>query len=638
MTRPAAPERAPVWALVQAIPRLCDVNNYSEQESRELGENQDMLPVGVLADGLTPLFLVQSKPPPSTGYQISNDQIGSGTGYQIVGSRGGVKSAQLIPFPSLTRKGMIALYRKILDDKVPIPINDYQEEAILESTYSFQYNCRRREHVALRGQPVGFDPNGYQGYHATPDHYKPFVSPTDPNRPVFTGIVEDEKPTTPFSFIYAFPAEDLDLTPDIMARLTALVNDNPSEFLHIGVCQVALLNYILYERKWADLMDKFGRRKPVEKVSQVTFMIAFHHLLGYTEWNGVAFHANPFRFAEAFVSHEKKMRRTVPSGSLTDGLEENEANRVQAQLAQLQEVSPVCPLLPSDLIGSKIPRFQSPLSSFKPFSSSVNPALMTLDRKEVIQPTLEKLGHVRNIGNPNYLNMKYTHRLIPVRDLRPRQKIEVVWSKLQGFPRINQYAYSRSWRVMFPACELNGATCQTLIDVLVPSARIWTDHATKHRVHEETLKKTLRLCCSTAKDLEGPVPPPPPPQVPVAPAAVAGVKRNASDASINSNNPYSRALAQQTFQNRVQKVQGWLGRVREPSQVGLAINANQQARPREKLISQEGVFKYLQAKGHREGVDYNLVDGVPVPITEGSNDDGNHVDEKEDDDGDDDGN
>ena len=642
MARSAATASVPDWVTVPALPRLCDVNNYSEQEAKTLSANQDMLPVGVFADGITPLFLMQSKPLPVSGYHITNDSIGSGTGYQIVSRGGGVKAAHLIPFPSLTRKGMISLYRKILDGKVPIPMSVYQEQAILESTWCLQYNCRRREHVALRGWPAGFERGVYQGYNSIPDHYKPFVSPTDPNLPYFAGIVEDGEPASPFSFIYAFCEEDLKLTPDILARLTALVDDNPEEFLHIGVCQVALLNYVLYERKWDELKDKFNWKKPVEKVDQITFIIAFHHLLGYTEWNGVVFHANPFRFATAFTSHEKKMRRPVPGGSLKDGLEEDEANEIEAQLAQLKYVDPVSPLLPSDLDGSKIPRFERPLSSFKPFSSSVNPALQNSERQEVIEPTLEKLGHVRNIGNPNYLSMKYTHRLIPARDVKPQHKPDTMWTKVKSFPQINEYAYSRSWRVMFPACELYGATCQTHIDVLVPNARVWSGHATRHHVHQETLQKTLRLCCSTANELEGPVPPPPPPGA----VAVARAKRSASDANLDNNNADQRERARKSFLNRMADVKRWVGGVREPAIPVIPVpdyspesHSEAQAHPKEKLISQEGVLKYLQAKGHREGVDYKLVDGVPVPITEGIDDEGGNGGDDDDVDGaEDDGN
>lgn len=42
----------------------------------------------------------------------------------------------------------------------------------------------------------------------------------------------------------------------------------------------------------------------------------------------------------------------------------------------------------------------------------------------------------------------------------------------------------------------------------------------------------------------------------------------------------------------------------------------------ETYVNQKRVLSYLKAKGHREGVDYVLVDGVPVLINWEETDDG----------------
>ena len=596
-----------------------------------MSDKQDMLPIGVYADGITPLFIVKTRQPPFGGYQFYEDTISGATGYQFVSSKRGVKAAHLIPFPSLTRKGMLALYRKVLDDKVPIPLDSLKEEAVRESTCAFQYNCRRREHVGLRGFPAGFDKTLIQLGQPIPEHYKPFLTPMDPNQPAFAGIEEGGEPTTPFSFVYAFRVEDLNLSSVVLDRLTKLVDDHPAEHLKLGVCQVALLNYIFYQRKWAVLMDKFERRKPIQKVDHIPFIIAFHHLLSYTEWTGVAFHANPFRFAAAFIFHEKKMRRPVPTGNLTDGLEESEAQKLEADLASFDQVDAVSPLLPSDLIGSTTRPFERSLESFKPFASSTNPVLQTTQRPVAIRPTLDKLWHVRTIGHPNYLNQKYTHRLIPVKEVKPTHRVEMAWGRLAGFTRINEEAYSHSWRVMFPALYPNATTCASMTDVLTPGDRIWSGHPTNHLIRAAPLKETMRLCCSTDEDLAGPLAPPPPPNVPI---IATGKKRSARAARLDERKPYARVFSRRSKQDDEEKVAGWLGMIQETSrnEVTTGIKDKEytagQTKPRETLISQKAVLEYLQAKGHREGIDYTLLHGAPVAIDVGQHQDDNEGHDK----------
>lgn len=69
------------WALVKTLPRLCDLNQCLKDDAEKFGEKSDRLPVGVYIDGLTPLFLKQTRKSKLGSY---NNQIGTGTGYQLV--------------------------------------------------------------------------------------------------------------------------------------------------------------------------------------------------------------------------------------------------------------------------------------------------------------------------------------------------------------------------------------------------------------------------------------------------------------------------------------------------------------------------------------------------------------------------
>lgn len=618
MVEPARPADAAKWALVQTLPRLCDLHQYSKWDAGRLGEYSDRLPVGTSMEGLTPLFMKKTRKAENGDY---NDEIGTATGYQFVTATGVSRPPHPLPYPSLTARGGISLYKKILNNESPFVMDE--ESASQEAAYVFQHNSRRREHLTLRGKGKQVRRDYIDGK-PIPGELQSFVNKARPCHPPRKGQGLPVRP--PYSFVYAFNETVLQLTPIIMDRLTNLVDRYPSEFLDHGVCQVALLNYCLYKERGDSLKEKFGDTPGL--VSHHMFIIAFHHLLAYTEWTGVAFHPNPFRFAIAFTSHEKDMGRPVPRGYLWDNLDNEDYRALRADIAKLKDVTPVCALTPGDLTGSTVRKFHPSVLDVKPFIRWGVHRSQGWNRELAIQPTLQKLGHVRHIGNPNYLNRKYTHRLIPFVDTKPQHFIKKTYDmacSLKSIKDDDEFPLQVK-AVLFPACDPDGYTCGSRIDCLTPLQRADQGRSTgrgpaEGSVLNADLDEVLQLCCSSAEQLEGAVPSTSLLERDRADgkecsAEVAGVI-NIHEAARHITPPpdnredgegYRPALPpKQPSNSSANGAVPKPGTVPKPDKPKVSVNGKT-------YISQEDVLSYLRAKGHREGVDYVLVDGAPVPM------------------------
>lgn len=611
------------WALVKTLPRLCDLNQCLKDDAEKFGEKSDRLPVGVYIDGLTPLFLKQTRKSKLGSY---NNQIGTGTGYQLVTGTGAVTPAHLLPFPSLTSNGMVSLYKKILNNESPFPLDG--PIATRERTYAFEHNSRLREHFTLREKHKQVHQDVVEGK-VIPKELNPFI---DIRRPYYIhSMGQTSSNQSPYSYIYAFNKSYLPLPSSILEILTKLVDSHPLESLSLGVCQVALLNYIWYDGKGESLKEKFAGIGSPGKIDHITFIIAFHHLLAYTEWTGVAFHPNPLRFAAAFAIHEKSMGRPVPQGYLWKTPEEgNPSSIIVAGLAQLKDATPICALTPGDLIGSTVNKFRPSELAIEPYIPWDEYEKGVWHRNLAIVATVRFLGNVRNIGNSNYLNRNYTHRLIPFSSTKPEYEVARTYDRTHSFQNINGDIESLPdvKDVSFPACDLNGYTRGSGLDCLTISQRAAPlgspeDDISINSIPEvNQLDEVLQLCCSSAEQLEGAAP-----AVSSAEEEPArGQKRDADSAGLEDIHEAARTIdpipehdekQEEKLEEVVKLVsEGRLelpptppadGAMLKHSDPKVVINGKT-------FVSQEGILSYLKAKGHREGVDYALVDRVPVSI------------------------